>query len=91
MDIQAVIKQQVTENPVVLYMKGTPTFPQCGFSASAVAVLGDEWTLSTLIGYGIAAALAMLAWRSPRVNGVSMQVAQELGRVSWPNLRETRA
>ena len=31
MDIQAVIKQQVTENPVVLYMKGTPTFPQCGF------------------------------------------------------------
>ena len=39
MDIQAVIKQQVTENPVVLYMKGTPTFPQCGFSASAVAVL----------------------------------------------------
>ncbi len=38
MDIQAVIKQQVTENPVVLYMKGTPTFPQCGFSASAVAV-----------------------------------------------------
>lgn len=39
MDIQAVIKQQVTENPVVLYMKGTPTFPQCGFSSGAVAVL----------------------------------------------------
>ena len=39
MDIQAVIKQQVTENPVALYMKGTPTFPQCGFSASAVDVL----------------------------------------------------
>jgi len=56
-----------------------------------VAVLGDEWTLSTLLGYGIAAALAVLAWRSPRINAVSMQVAQELGRVSWPNLRETRA
>ena len=39
MDIQAVIKQQVTENPVVLYMKGTPTFPQCGFSATVVQVL----------------------------------------------------
>jgi monothiol glutaredoxin len=39
MDIQAVIKQQVTENPVVLYMKGTPTFPQCGFSSGAIAVL----------------------------------------------------
>ena len=56
-----------------------------------VAVLGDDWTLTTLLGYGIAAALAVLAWRSPRVNAVSMQVAQELERVSWPNLRETRA
>ena len=39
MDIQAVIKQQVTENPVVLYMKGTPTFPQCGFSSTAAQIL----------------------------------------------------
>lgn len=39
MDIQAVIKQQVTENPVVLYMKGTPTFPQCGFSSNAAQIL----------------------------------------------------
>ena len=39
MDIQAVIKQQVTENPVVLYMKGTPTFPQCGFSSAAAQIL----------------------------------------------------
>jgi monothiol glutaredoxin len=39
MDIQAQIKQQVTENAVVLYMKGTPTFPQCGFSANAVQIL----------------------------------------------------
>ena len=55
------------------------------------ALLGDEWTLTTVLGYGIAAVLAVLAWRSPRVNGVSMQVAQELELVSWPNLRETRA
>jgi len=33
------IKQQVTGNPVVLYMKGTPDFPQCGFSARAVQIL----------------------------------------------------
>lgn len=39
MDIQAVIKQQVTENPVVLYMKGTPSFPQCGFSSAAAQIL----------------------------------------------------
>ncbi|MFZ5508590.1 MAG: Grx4 family monothiol glutaredoxin [Pseudomonadota bacterium] len=39
MSVQDVIKSQVTSHPVVLYMKGTPQFPQCGFSASAVQVL----------------------------------------------------
>jgi monothiol glutaredoxin len=39
MDAQAVIKEQVTTNPVVLYMKGTPKFPQCGFSNLATQIL----------------------------------------------------
>jgi monothiol glutaredoxin len=39
MDTQQRIKQQVSGNRVVLYMKGTPQFPQCGFSALAVQVL----------------------------------------------------
>jgi monothiol glutaredoxin len=39
MDMQERIKQQVTGNPVVLYMKGSPQFPQCGFSANAVRIL----------------------------------------------------
>jgi monothiol glutaredoxin len=39
MDTKELIKQQVTSNPVVLYMKGTPQFPQCGFSARAVQIL----------------------------------------------------
>ena len=39
MSVQDVIKQQVTANRVVLYMKGTPDFPQCGFSANAVGIL----------------------------------------------------
>lgn len=39
MDVQERIKQQVTDNPVLLYMKGSPDFPQCGFSARAVAAL----------------------------------------------------
>ena len=39
MSIQDVIRQQVTENPVVLYMKGTPEMPQCGFSARAAKIL----------------------------------------------------
>jgi len=34
------IKKDVSENDVVLFMKGTPTFPQCGFSAAVVQVLG---------------------------------------------------
>ena len=33
------IHQQVTSHPVVLYMKGNPSFPQCGFSANAVRIL----------------------------------------------------
>jgi monothiol glutaredoxin len=39
MDIQQRIKEQVEGHPVVLFMKGTPQFPQCGFSALAVQVL----------------------------------------------------
>jgi monothiol glutaredoxin len=39
MDTQQRIKDQVTGHPVVLYMKGTPQFPQCGFSSLAVQVL----------------------------------------------------
>jgi monothiol glutaredoxin len=39
MDTQERIRKQVTENKVVLYMKGTPEAPQCGFSASAVQML----------------------------------------------------
>jgi len=39
MSIQDDIKKQVTGNKVVLYMKGTPDFPQCGFSANAIGIL----------------------------------------------------
>ncbi|AFP84586.1 Grx4 family monothiol glutaredoxin [secondary endosymbiont of Ctenarytaina eucalypti] len=33
------IQQQITENPILLYMKGSPKLPGCGFSAQAVQVL----------------------------------------------------
>ena len=39
MEAQQRIKQQVESHPVVLFLKGTPQFPQCGFSASVVQVL----------------------------------------------------
>ena len=35
------IKQDISQNDVVLYMKGTPVFPQCGFSAAVVQVLSQ--------------------------------------------------
>lgn len=39
MNIQDQIKQMVEQNKVVLFMKGTKDFPQCGFSGSAVQIL----------------------------------------------------
>jgi monothiol glutaredoxin len=39
MDAKEFIHKTVTENPVVLFMKGTAQFPQCGFSGRAVQVL----------------------------------------------------
>ena len=38
-EVQALIKEQITRHPVVLYMKGTPQMPLCGFSATAVQIL----------------------------------------------------
>ena len=41
MSAQETIKNQVTGHKVVLYMKGSPDFPQCGFSANAIKILRD--------------------------------------------------
>ena len=39
MGVNERIKEQLEANPIMLYMKGTPDFPQCGFSGQAVQVL----------------------------------------------------
>lgn len=39
MDIMEQIKQQIDGNPIILYMKGSPNAPQCGFSARTVEAL----------------------------------------------------
>lgn len=39
MDIMETIREQVKGNPVILYMKGSPNAPQCGFSARTVEAL----------------------------------------------------
>lgn len=53
MSVQETIKDQVSKNRVVLYMKGSPDFPQCGFSANVVGILracgvGDFYSVNVL-------------------------------------------
>ncbi len=40
-EIKADIEQQLAENPVLVYMKGTPQFPQCGFSAQVAQAMTE--------------------------------------------------
>lgn len=39
MNVQELIKQQIDQNKIILFMKGTAQFPQCGFSSRAVNIL----------------------------------------------------
>ncbi len=39
--VQDRIQQEIAETPVVLFMKGSPVFPQCGFSAAVVQILSQ--------------------------------------------------
>ncbi|MEO8487655.1 MAG: Grx4 family monothiol glutaredoxin [Betaproteobacteria bacterium] len=53
MSVQDKIREQVTGHRVVLYMKGTPQLPQCGFSATATEILrrsgaGDFFSVNVL-------------------------------------------
>ncbi len=41
MDTLEKIKQQISENPILLYMKGSPDMPQCGFSARAANLIKE--------------------------------------------------
>ena len=41
MDVSENIKNEIKNNEVVLFMKGTPVFPMCGFSAATVQILNN--------------------------------------------------
>ena len=41
MDVMARIKATIESHPIVLFMKGTPQFPMCGFSSRAVQALNE--------------------------------------------------
>jgi preprotein translocase subunit SecE len=51
----------------------------------------SDWTLSFVLGMAAAAAIAYVVWRIPRTQQVSLEIALELRRVTWPSMRETRA
>ncbi|WP_374264123.1 Grx4 family monothiol glutaredoxin [Zoogloea sp.] len=58
MDVQKIIDEQVKSHPVVLYMKGSPSMPRCGFSATAVQILqacgvGEVFAVDVLADEGI--------------------------------------
>jgi monothiol glutaredoxin len=40
-DVMDEIRKEIAENKVLIYMKGTPSFPQCGFSARTIGVFED--------------------------------------------------
>ena len=49
MEVNERIESQLRSHPVLLYMKGTPDFPQCGFSAQTVAALRAVGTPFTYV------------------------------------------
>lgn len=54
-DAVAMIEKQVNEHDVMLYMKGTPSMPQCGFSSQAVRILnasGVDFSSVNVLEYG---------------------------------------
>jgi monothiol glutaredoxin len=51
-DVSARIQQEISANPVMLYMKGTAQFPQCGFSSRVVQILnhmGVKYTTANVL------------------------------------------
>ena len=54
-------------------------------------VFGSDWTLTTVLGFAVAVAAALITWKTPKARTVSFEIAGELNKVTWPTLRETRA
>ena len=53
--------------------------------------LAGDWSWSTVIGLGIAAAAAIYLWTNRKTHDVSLEIASELRKVSWPSFAETKA
>ena len=54
-------------------------------------VFGEDWPITAVSGFVVAMVAAFVAWRTPRIRTLSLEVTSELKKVTWPSLRETRA
>ena len=54
-------------------------------------ILGENWTLTSFIGFGVSFATAIFAYMRPQTRQVSEEVVAELRKVSWPSMAETKA
>ncbi|WP_338866873.1 preprotein translocase subunit SecE [Myxococcus stipitatus] len=55
-----------------------------------VLIEGSDWKVSTVVGYVTAVGLALLGYFHPKTHVLSLEVASELMKVSWPTWPETR-
>jgi preprotein translocase subunit SecE len=56
-----------------------------------VLVEGVDWTVSSLVGYLLAVGVVAIVWFNPKTHDISIDVASELMKVTWPTWAETRA
>ncbi len=53
-------------------------------------LIGERFTLTTLVGLAIAAVVILVGYRHPRLSVLSNEVVVEMKKVTWPNSQETR-
>lgn len=53
-------------------------------------VFTEDWSLSRILGFLLSGGAFIAAWLNPKLKGLSMDVANELMRVTWPSFEETR-
>ncbi|TGD75075.1 Grx4 family monothiol glutaredoxin [Mangrovimicrobium sediminis] len=63
---EEIIRRQIADNPVIIYMKGSPEAPECGFSAKAIAALN---TTSADLAFVNVLQAPFIRERLPKVSG----------------------
>ena len=60
------------------------------FRWNDASLIGEDWRVSTLVGYVIAAAVTIGCYVNPRINKLAYEVATELKKCTWPSAEDTR-